>query len=262
MVGLAHFLRRTHICSRDSSGTTGQSLCAGEVVIRRATSTRSDGHFRNVDVEAGSSIRIVPGRVRAVGPRRIESVVVKREADVVAEFIRIADDVLPPVRGAGADLYIGQEGLPAIHADRAPQLDLHVRRIVPGVIPHDRDVSGRRIERDFRKHLRSRRGVVIDAKRCAPCDSVVVGEPEHDVGVVVLIHRFIGVNHVEPVVVRATGAIPRQARLGIDRAVRLRRDEVESADVCGRDRQLRSESTRGEAGRIDVRKDRRGSLAA
>ena len=68
--------------------------------------------------------------------------------------------------------------------------------------------------------------------RRAPGRAVVVREAHHDVQVVALVDHLLGVDEVEAAEVRARRVgVVGQARLGVDRTVVLRRDEVEAADV-------------------------------
>jgi hypothetical protein len=70
-----------------------------------------------------------------------------------------------------------------------------------------------------------------------------------DVGVVALVLYLRGVDEVDAA---AKGAPPGKARLGVDRPVRLGRDEVEATDVCLGDEIAAAEARGPEAVRIDV----------
>ncbi len=61
---------------------------------------------------------------------------------------------------------------------------------------------------------------------------------------------------------RAAGPVPGQARLGVDGAIRLRRNEVESADVSRGDEDAVAEPGRSEAVRVDVDEELAAALPA
>ena len=96
------------------------------------------------------------------------------------------------------------------------------------------------------------RGVVVHANRCAPGCSVVVGITDEDVGVVLLVVLLEGVGDVDASVVRPACPVPREPRLGVHRAVGLRRDEVEPADVRVVDEDALAEPRWAEPVRIDA----------
>ena len=71
-----------------------------------------------------------------------------------------------------------------------------------------------------------------------------------------------GVDEIDAAVVRAAGPVPGEARLGVDRAIGLRRDEVETADMGGGDEDAVAEPGRPEPVRIDVDKQLAAALPA
>src|SRR5262249_34747701 len=71
----------------------------------------------------------------------------------------------------------------------------------------------------------------VHADRSAPGRAVVVGVTDEDVRVVRPVFLLEAVDDVNAPVVCAARAIPGKPRLRVDRATRLRRDEVESPDV-------------------------------
>src|SRR5439155_26595958 len=82
------------------------------------------------------------------------------------------------------------------------------------------------------------------------------------VRVVALVLNLFGVDEVHAAVARPPGPVPGQARLGVDRTVPLRRDEVEPADVCFGDEHAVAEAGRSEAVKVDVDEQPATALAA
>src|SRR5439155_15623819 len=127
--------------------------------------------------------------------------------------------------------------------------------VVARVVPDHRDPSGGRIERDLREELAVGGAVVVHARRGAPGGAVVVGEANDNVRVVLFVLLLERVDHVDATTVWTAGAVPGQARLRVDRAIRLRRDEVEPADVRIGDEDAAAEPRRAEPVRIDVHEE-------
>ena len=177
------------------------------------------------------------------------------------------------VRRAGADLPVGRERRAPVRAERAPELRVVVREAVrvartaspeirSRVVPDDREVAGRRVERDLRQELAVRGRVVVDADACAPGGAAVVRVADHHVGVVALVLHLKRVDEIDPPGMRAAGPVPGEPRLGVDGAVGLRRDEVEAADVRGRGENSVAEAERAEPVRVDAREELAAALAA
>src|SRR5207237_8246424 len=98
-----------------------------------------------------------------------------------------------------------------------------------------RDSGAVRAERD-----------VVHPHRLGPGRAVVGGGAEVDFGVVVLIDRLFGVDHIHPVVIGPAGGVPDQPGLGVNGAGRLGRNVVEAADVGTRHQNLRAEAARAQ----------------
>ncbi len=189
---------------------------------------------------------------------------IERQARVIA----VVDPVPGIVRvgGSRADLDIRAEAGAAVGAERPPELRVIVHdpvgvaraagtEVVAAVVPDDGEVAGGGVERDLRQELAVGGGVVVHPHRRAPGGPVVVGVPHVDVRVVALVRLLGRVDHVHPPGMRAAGPVPGQAHLGVDRAIRLRGDEVEPADVGLSDEDAAPESGRAEPVRIYVHED-------
>src|SRR5436190_16866648 len=123
----------------------------------RAGSTRpgvlGDRNLRRVEVElVQRSVRVVAGAVRVVRPGRPERTADEGSVRVVA---RVEEAVrVDRVRRPGADPEVRRERGTAVRRVRRPDLEVVVRnavgvpapaapKVVAGVVPRDRDVTGR-----------------------------------------------------------------------------------------------------------------------
>src|SRR5207302_5584102 len=122
------------------------------------------------------------------------------------------------------------------------------------------DIAGRGIQRDLGQDLAVGGVVVVHPHPRAPGGPVVVRMPHVNVGVVALVGVLAGVDQVHPAGVRAAGAVPGQAGLGVDRTVRLGGDEVEPADVGRGDEDPVPEPCWAEAVRVGVHEDLASAL--
>src|SRR5262249_10307237 len=95
----------------------------------------------------------------------------------------------------------------------------------------------------------------------APRRAVVVGVTDEDVRVVRPVLLLEAVDDVDAPGVRAARAVPGEPRLRVDRATRLRRDEVESPDVSFVDEDSAPEAGGTEAVGIDVDEELAATLA-
>src|SRR5207245_10585185 len=112
------------------------------------------------------------------------------------------------------------------------------------------------------EELAARRAGVVDAHRRAPACAAVVGVPDLDVRVALLVSVLERVDEVDAAAVRSAGPVPRQPRLGVDRAIRLGRDEVEAADVRVGDEDAIAEAGRRETGRIEAHEELAATMRA
>src|SRR6266702_3398608 len=131
------------------------------------------------------------------------------------------------VRRPGADLKVPGKRLSSVRTKRAPDLRIGIgnavgvtrstiAQIVAGVIPDDRDVPGCGIEGNLRQELTIPGVVVVDPYTRAPSRAVIVRIADVNISVVAFVLLLKRVNEVYPSIVRATAAVPCQARLGIN----------------------------------------------
>src|SRR5258706_4774289 len=181
-----------------------------------------------VVIEIGCDIGMVAGGIEVVGTDGVEDVVVKIQAEVIAQFVAAAKT--DTAGGPGADFDLRQEGKTTVDTDGSPELDAIVRRTVAGVIPSDCDVSGDGIEGDFGEELAVGSGIGVDANGETPGDAVIVREAHEDIEVIGGSGGRVSINHVKPAAMRTAGVVVRQAYLGVHGAAGLRRDGAQAAD--------------------------------
>src|SRR6266480_3728992 len=178
------------------------------------------------------------------------------------------------VRRSGADLNVLGKRLPSVGTKRAPDLRIGIgdavsvtcspgAKIVAGVIPDDRDIPGGGVERNLRQELTILGAVVVHPYARAPNRAVIVRIADVNVGVIAFVLLLQRVHEVHPAIVRATGTVPCQARLGVNGAVRLGRYEVETSNVSVDDEDaVIGESSWTETVGIDIDIDLAATLAA
>src|SRR6266699_2638509 len=178
------------------------------------------------------------------------------------------------VRRSGADLYVLGKRLPSVGTKRAPELRIGIgdavgvtrspgAKIVADVIPDDRDIPGGGVERSLRQELTILGAVVVHPCARAPSRAVIVRIAHVNVGVVAFVLLLQRVHEVHPAIVRATGTVPCQARLGVNGAVRLGGYEVETSNVSVDDEDaVIAESSWIETIGIDIHIDLAATLAA
>src|SRR5713101_1040735 len=183
-------------------------------------------HARSVDIElVQSAVRIVPGAVGIIRPCRMCDSAVERQPGVVA----IIDAVprMMGVRRSSAVLNVLRKRLPAVLTKGPPNLRIVIgdavgvtrpsgTKIVAGVVPAERDVPGCGVKRNLWQELTIPGVVVVYPYARAPGRAVIVRIPDVDVHVVAFVLLLQRVRQVHSAVVRATGTVPSQARLGID----------------------------------------------
>src|SRR6266508_3709780 len=212
-----------------------------DITTGNGTAALGDGDHRGVQVErVQPAVRVVAGAVRVVGPQREAHAPVERESLVVA--VVQAGSGIGGVRHPSPHPDVRQHRLPAVLAhggvhDRVVVADpvgvagTVVPPVVAAVVPGDGEVAGGLVERDARQELAVRRGVVVHPELGAPRGALIVGVPQLDVQVVALVGALGRVHDVQPPVVWASGPVPGQAGLGVDRTLVLRGDVVVSSDV-------------------------------
>src|SRR5882724_8986097 len=178
------------------------------------------------------------------------------------------------VRCSGADPDVTAERPPSVGTEGAPDLGIGIgdaisvtrpssAKIVAGVIPDDRNISGSWIEGDLREKLTIPGDIVVHPHACAPSRAVIVGITDVNVCVVAFVLLLQRVHQVHPAIVRATSTVPCQARLGVNRAVRLSRYEVEASNVSvDHEDAVIAESVWTQTIRIDIHIDPASTLAA
>src|SRR5438477_1697418 len=198
-------------------------------------------HAGGVDVElVQSAVGIVAGAVGIIGPGRVGDAAVERESGVIAEINAVVGVVR--VGSAGADLDVPGKRLAAIGAEGAPDLGVVIgdaigiarppgAEIVARVVPAHGEVAAGGVERDFGQELAVGSAVIVHAHAGVPGGAIIVGIADEDVEVVAVIFQFARVHKIDAAVVRASGAVPGQARLGVNRAMELSRNVIEAADV-------------------------------
>src|ERR1043166_2186525 len=108
-----------------------------------------------------------------------------------------------------------------------------VALIIAAIVPGDRNVTSRRVERDSRIELTGRADVIIHAHGITPSHALIVGVTELNVGVVALLRLFRRVDEIETAIVRTTRAVPGEASFDINRAAGLRGDVIKAAHIRG-----------------------------
>src|SRR5882757_8707746 len=178
------------------------------------------------------------------------------------------------IRRSGADLNVLGKRLPSVGTKRAPDLRIVIgdavgvtrppdAKIVAGVIPDDRDIPGCGVERNLREELTIPGIVVVHPYARAPSRAVIVRIADVDVGVIAFVLLLQRVHQVHAAIVRAAGTIPCQARLGVNRAVRLGRYEVEASNVSvNHEDTVITESVWTQTVGIDIHIDPTSTLAA
>src|SRR5262249_44550648 len=131
---------------------------------------------------------------------------------------------------AGADLHVRLEGLAAVGAQGAVELDEVVAGRVAGVVPAQGDEPGGLVDVDLGVVLAAGGRVVVDLLARAPGGAAVVGVHQVDVGVVVT-DGGVGEDHVEPAVVRPGAAVGGEVDHHADAAIWLGGDDVRAAAV-------------------------------
>src|SRR6266478_8326681 len=150
---------------------------------------------------------------------------VERQPGVVAVVNAVLRSM--GVRRSGADLNVFGKRLPAVGTKRAPNLRIGIgdavgvtrpagAKIVAGVIPDDRDIAGCGIKRNLREKLTILGVVVVYPYARAPGRAVIVRIADENVSVVAFVLLLQRVHQVHAAVVRATGTVPGQARLGVN----------------------------------------------
>jgi hypothetical protein len=104
--------------------------------------------------------------------------------------------------------------------------------------------------------LAIRAGVIVGPDTGAPCCPVIGREPHEYIHIVVLIHRFVGIDQINSAVARAAASVVSQACFGINRATRLGRDIIETANICSGGSYSRTKTGTPNAIRIEVNEDR------
>src|SRR6266511_2052877 len=165
-------------------------------------------------------VRVVPGTVRVIRPRRMGNTADERQSVEIAIVDSIAGGMR--VRCTRTDLNVRSEGHARVDAEGTPELRVVVGNAVgitksagaevgPRVIPDDREFPGGRIQRDLWHELTIGCVVVVHADAAAPGGAVVVGVAHIDIRVVALVLLLLGVDQIHAAVVRAAGSIPGQA---------------------------------------------------
>src|SRR5229473_6648145 len=131
------------------------------------------------------------------------------------------------IRRSGADLNVLGKSLPSIGAKSAPDLGIGIRdavgvarpssaEIVAGVIPDDRDIPGCGVKRNLRAELTIFGVVVVHPYARAPSRAVIVRIADVNISVVASVLLLQRVDQIHAAIVRATGTVPSQARLGVN----------------------------------------------
>src|SRR5260370_10487600 len=131
------------------------------------------------------------------------------------------------VRRSGADLNVLGKRLPSVGTKRAPDLRIGIgdavgvtgppgAKIGAGVIPDDRDIPGCGVEGNLRQELTILGAVVVHPYARAPSRAVIVRIADVNVSVVAFVLLLQRVHQVRPSMMRATGTVPCQARLGVN----------------------------------------------
>src|SRR5882724_10468298 len=197
---------------------------------------------------------------------------VERQPGVIA----VVDAVvrITGVRCSGADPDVPAERLSSVGAEGTPDLGIGIgdavsvtgpsgAQIVAGVIPDDRNISGSWIERDLREKLTIPGVIVVHPYACAPSRPAIVGIADVNVSIVAFVLLLQRVHQVYAAIVRAAGTVPCQARLGVNRAVRLGRYEVEASNVSvDHEDTVITESVWTQTVGIDIHIDPTSTLAA
>src|SRR5258708_2212400 len=150
---------------------------------------------------------------------------VERQPGIVAVVNAVVR--ITGVRRSGADLNVLGKRLPSVGTERAPDLRIGIGdavgvtrppepKIVPGVIPDDRDIPGCRVESNLREELTILAVVVVHPYARAPSLAVIVRIADVNVSVVAFVLLLERVHQVHPAIVRTTGTVPCQARLGVN----------------------------------------------
>jgi len=215
------------------------------------------------------AVRVCAIAVRVVRPHRVELARERGQTNVVTKVDAVARR--RRVREPAAQAPVGRPGRAAVGGEGTVVFRVVVRNhvrpartghpvVIATIVKADCHDAACGIESNVRQKLAVCGRVVVHAHPCAPGRAVVSRRAHKNVGVVVLVDRFICVHQVDAVVKRTTGGVPYYPSLSVDRAFALRRDKVEAAHIGIRNGDARPETACSQTIRVDVGVDRRRNL--
>src|SRR5258706_6478234 len=104
--------------------------------------------------------------------------------------------------------------------------------------------------------------IVIHANAIAPCRAVIIRIADVNIRIVALIRTLNAVDDICASIMRTAASVPSQTWFCIDRSIWLRRNEIESANVCINDKDMVTKTCRTKPIGVNIHKKFAAALSA